>query len=60
MKDDRGSADLEKRIETLQNKVKDLNNEIDRLSEERENLLLMNGELREELAHVRKALTRIP
>ena len=43
MKDDRGSADLEKRIETLQNKVKDLNNEIDRLSEERENLLLMNG-----------------
>ncbi len=60
MKDDRGSADLEKIIETLQNKVKDLNNEIDRLSEERENLLLMNGELREELAHVRKALTRIP
>ena len=60
MKDDRGSADLEKRIETLQNKVKDLNNEIDRLSEERENLLLMNGELKEELAHVRKALTRIP
>ena len=60
MKDDRGSADLEKIIETLQNKVKDLNNEIDRLSEERENLLLINGELREELAHVRKALTRIP
>jgi|TARA_R100000482_G_scaffold107841_1_gene50176 regulator of replication initiation timing len=60
MKDDRGSADLEKIIETLQNKVKDLNNEIDRISEERENLLLINGELREELAHVRKALTRIP
>ena len=60
MKDDRGSADLEKIIETLQNKVKDLNNEIDRISEERENLLLINGELREEVAHVRKALTRIP
>jgi len=44
MKDDRGSADLEKIIETLQNKVKDLNNEIDRLSEENSNLMVMMGD----------------
>ena len=52
-KDNRGSHDLEVQIERLQLRVKDLE-EINKKHQK------LNGELREELAHVRKALTRIP
>ena len=52
-KDNRGSHDLEVQIERLQLRVKDLE-EINKKHQE------LNGELREELEHVRKALTRIP
>ena len=52
-KDDRGSHDLEVQIEKLQLRVSELEeiNEADKK---------LNGELREELKNVRKALTRIP
>ena len=52
-KDTRGSHDLEVQIERLQLRVKDLE-EINKKHQK------LNGELREELEHVRKALTRIP
>ena len=52
-KDTRGSHELEVQIERLQLRVKDLE-EINKKHQK------LNGELREELAHVRKALTRIP
>ena len=49
----KGDNDLEEIIKTLKDRIKDLEliNETHRI---------MNGELREELANVRKALTRIP
>ena len=52
-KDDRGSHDLEVQIEKLQLRVR----ELEEINESHKKL---NGELREELKHVRKALTRIP
>ena len=52
-KDYKGSHDLEVQIERLQLRVKDLE-EINKKHQK------LNGELREELEHVRKALTRIP
>ncbi len=52
-KDDRGSHDLEVQIEKLQLRVR----ELEEINESHKKL---NGELREELEHVRKALTRIP
>ena len=52
-KDTRGTHDLEVQIERLKIRVKDLE-EINKKHQE------LNGELREELEHVRKALTRIP
>jgi len=52
-KDDRGSHDLEVQIEKLQLRIR----ELEEINEDHKKL---NGELREELAHVRKALTRIP
>ena len=52
-KDNRGSHDLEVQIERLKIRVKDLE-EINKKHHK------LNGELREELEHVRKALTRIP
>ena len=52
-KDDRGSNDLEVQIERLQIRVRELE-EINTAHKK------LNGELREELEHVRKALTRIP
>ena len=52
-KDDRGSHDLEVQIEKLQLRVRELE-EINAAHKK------LNGELREELEHVRKALTRIP
>ena len=52
-KDDRGSHDLEVQIEKLQLRVREL-------EEINESHKKPNGELREELEHVRKALTRIP
>ena len=53
MKEDRGDNDLEAIIETLTQRVKELE-EINKKHQK------LNGELREELEHVRKALTRIP
>ena len=52
-KDDRGENDLELQIERLKIRVRDLE-EINNKHKK------LNGELREELTHVRKALTRIP
>ena len=52
-RDDRGEHDLERQIETLKLRVRDL-------EEINENHKKLNGELREELKNVRKALTRIP
>ena len=52
-KNHKGSHDLEVQIERLQLRVKDL----EEINEKHRKL---NGELREELEHVRKALTRIP
>ena len=52
-KDDRGSHDLEVQIEKLQLRVREL-------EEINEALKKLNGELREELKNVRKALTRVP
>ena len=52
-KDDRGEHDLEVQIERLQLRARDLE-EINKKHQK------LNGELREELEHVRKALTRIP
>ena len=52
-KDDRGSHDLEVQIERLQLRVR----ELEEINESHKKL---NGELREELELVRKALTRIP
>tara|TARA_R100001443_G_scaffold87570_1_gene94069 strand:- start:16 stop:186 length:171 start_codon:yes stop_codon:yes gene_type:complete len=52
-KDERGEHDLERQIETLKLRVR----ELEEINEAHKKL---NGELREELAHVRKALTRIP
>ena len=52
-KDDRGSNDLEVQIERLQIRVRELE-EINKAHKK------LNGELREELKNVRKALTRIP
>ena len=52
-KDDRGSHDLEVQIEKLQLRVR----ELEEINESHKKL---NGELRAELEHVRKALTRIP
>ena len=52
-KDDRGSHDLEVQIEKLQLRVR----ELEEINESHKKL---NGELREELEHERKALTRIP
>ena len=52
-RDDRGPHDLEVQIERLELRVRDLE-EINKKHQK------LNGELREELEHVRKALTRIP
>ena len=52
-KDTKGTHDLEVQIERLQLRIKDL----EEINEKHQKL---NGELREELEHVRKALTRIP
>ena len=52
-KDNRGYHDLEVQIERLQLRVKDL----EEINEQHQKL---NGELRKELEHVRKTLTRIP
>ena len=52
-RDDRGENDLELQIERLKLRVRDL-------EEINENHKKLNGELREELKNVRKALTRIP
>ena len=52
-KDDRGSHDLEVQIEKLQLRVR----ELEEINESHKKL---NGELREELKNVRKALTRVP
>jgi len=52
-RDDRGEHDLELQIERLKLRVRDL-------EEINENHKKLNGELREELKNVRKALTRIP
>ena len=52
-RDDRGPHDLEVQIERLQLRVRDLE-EINKKHQK------LNGELREELTNVRKALTRIP
>ena len=52
-KDIRGSHDLEVQIERLQLRVKDL----EEINEQHQKL---NGELRKELEHVCKTLTRIP
>jgi TolA-binding protein len=52
-KDHKGSHDLEVQIERLQLRVKDL----EEINEQHQKL---NGELRKELEHVRKTLTRIP
>jgi TolA-binding protein len=52
-KDYKGSHDLEVQIERLQLRVKDL----EEINEQHQKL---NGELRKELEHVRKTLTRIP
>ena len=52
-KDYRGDLDLEVQIERLKIRVRDL-------EEINDNHKKLNGELREELKNVRKALTRIP
>ena len=52
-RDDRGEHDLELQIERLKLRVRDL-------EEINENHKKLNGELRKELEHVRKTLTRIP
>ena len=52
-KDQRGDLDLEVQIERLKIRVRDL-------EEINDNHKKLNGELREELKNVRKALTRIP
>ena len=52
-KDERGEHDLERQIETLKLRIR----ELEEINEAHKKL---NGELREELANVRKALTRIP
>ena len=52
-KDYKGSHDLEVQIERLQLRVKDL----EEINEQHQKL---NRELRKELEHVRKTLTRIP
>ena len=52
-KDYRGSHDLEEQKEKLQLRVR----ELEEINESHKKL---NGELRAELEHVRKALTRIP
>ena len=66
MKDDRGEYDLEKIIEDLKSKVKDLeeiNNgssyriaDLENINESHQKL---NGELRKELQDVREALARV-
>jgi|TARA_E500000318_G_scaffold91473_1_gene89704 predicted RNase H-like nuclease (RuvC/YqgF family) len=52
-KDQRGDLDLEVQIERLKIRVRDLEDINDKHKK-------LNGELREELKNVRKALTRIP
>jgi len=52
-KDFKGDLDLEVQIERLKIRVRDL-------EEINDNHKKLNGELREELKNVRKALTRIP
>ena len=52
-KDQRGENDLEVLIERLKLRIR----ELEEINESHKKL---NGELREELEHVRKALTRIP
>ena len=52
-KEQRGENDLELQIERLKLRVR----ELEEINEAHKKL---NGELREELEHVRKALTRIP
>ena len=52
-KDQKGELDLEVQIERLQLRVRDLESINDKHQK-------INGELREELKNVRKALTRIP
>ena len=66
-KDNRGSHDLEAKIERLQIKIRELEAINERLVEENSNFLKVNEshkelnvQLREELDSVRKALTRIP
>tara|TARA_R100001440_G_scaffold14901_1_gene25120 strand:- start:125 stop:307 length:183 start_codon:yes stop_codon:yes gene_type:complete len=50
--DDRGEQDLERQIETLKDRIKDL--EVINLEHKK-----LNGELRKELEDVREALTRV-
>jgi TolA-binding protein len=52
-KDQRGENDLEVQIERLKLRIR----ELEEINNKHQKL---NGELREELEHVRKALTRIP
>ena len=52
-KDQRGDLDLEVQIERLKIRVRDLEDINDKHKK-------LNGELREELKNVRKALTRVP
>ena len=52
-KDERGDNDLEVQIERLKLRIR----ELEEINNKHQKL---NGELREELEHVRKALTRIP
>ena len=58
---------LSEQLKFAADKIKTLNESNERLVEENSNFLMvnkshkkLNGELREELEHVRKALTRIP
>ena len=50
--DDRGEQDLERQIETLKDRIKDL--KVINLEHKK-----LNGELRKELEDVREALTRV-
>ena len=52
-KEQRGENDLELQIERLKLRIR----ELEEINNKHQKL---NGELREELEHVRKALTRIP
>jgi TolA-binding protein len=52
-KDQKGENDLEVQIERLKLRIR----ELEEINNKHQKL---NGELREELEHVRKALTRIP